>query len=337
MDMISLNRLEVNRPNRIGYTCPHIPVEIISATGLKPYCLLHGDLELMDRGTDYMRIDACPLVRSNIAHILQESDRYAALVGSIGCDMSRRLFDVIGEHTNIPTYVLHMPRTDNFQIFSDEIDWLVERLEHQFNMSIKEKCISEINKWETLRSGFRAMERKRYIGTPLLTTSVFHAAASTYYQGTPLVTAIQPQTNSNGPRVYIVGSECSYESTDFLRLLEENLSIVGDNVCGLSQFLNVRIKNKSLHGIKETYYTQIPCIYRHPHTAYYDYVLSQLKERSCDGVIGFTLDYCDHYEFELKKMEEIFGLPLLRIRTDYAREKVGQLKTRIAAFGEMLC
>ena len=48
-------------------------------------------------------------------------------------------------------------------------------------------------------------------------------------------------------------------------------------------------------------------------------------------------DYCDAYEFELKKMENTFDLPLLRIRNDYSSQKTGQLKTRIAAFGEILC
>ena len=37
----------------IGYTCPYVPVELLSAAGFQPYCLLHGDYELMQRGTEY--------------------------------------------------------------------------------------------------------------------------------------------------------------------------------------------------------------------------------------------------------------------------------------------
>jgi len=322
---------------RLGYTCPYIPVEILASTGLQPYCLLHGDYDLMQYGTAYARIDACPLVRANIAHILTEADKYAALIGSTGCDMSRRLFDIIAEETDIPAFVINMPRTDNFQIFSDEIEWLIQKLEKTFNVSIADRIIAQIDIWQSIRDGVRELDNKRYSLPSVLPTSTFHEIVCSYYQNTPIPAMVRSNEPSTKPRVYMVGSEISYESGDFLRLIEHDLSIVGDTICGLSQFLNVWIKDRSIEGIKQAYYQQPPCIYRRPNHKFYDHILAQLKKRSCDGVIGFTLDYCDAYEFELKKMEQVLGLPVLRIRTDYAGEKVSQLRTRIAAFREMLC
>ena len=88
----------------IGYTCPYIPVEILSATGFRPYALLHGDYDLMQNGLLYTRIDACPLVRANISYVIKHQNKFVALVGAIGCDMSRRMFDVLREHTKIPIF-----------------------------------------------------------------------------------------------------------------------------------------------------------------------------------------------------------------------------------------
>lgn len=326
-----------NGRKRIGYICPYIPVEILASTGLQPYCLLHGDYHLMQQGTAYARIDACPMVRANIAHIMQKADQYAALVGSTGCDMSRRLFDLVAEEMDIPIFLIHMPRTDNYQIYSDEIDWLIQKLSRLVNTSINNMIIKQIEIWQHIRAEFRALDQKRATKPSAITTTDFHRIACSYYQGTPSVTLQSITDTSNKPRVFMVGSELSYESNEFLSLLESELSIVGDNICGLSQFLNVHIDDTSITGIKHAYYQQTPCIYRRPNFRFYHDIANQLVDRDCGGMIGFTLDYCDAYEFEIKKMEQTFNLPVLRIRSDYAGEKVHQLSTRIAAFREMLC
>lgn len=323
--------------NRIGYMCPYIPVEILASTGLQPYCLLHGDHDLMQQGTAYARIDACPLVRANIAHILQNKNRYAALVGSTGCDMARRLLDIVMETTDIPVFLIHMPRTDNFQIYSDEIDWLIQQLDDLFNTRILKEIDSQIEQWEHARKKLRGLDTQRADRVSGVSTIDFHRLACSYYQGTPVEVHDVLETTSDKPRVYMIGSELSYESGGFLSLLESDLSIVGDNVCGLSQFLNVLISDASIQGIKQAYYRQTPCIYRRPNHKFYDDIMIRIKARSCHGVIGFTLDYCDSYEFELMRMERTFNVPVLRIRNDYAGEKTSQLRTRIAAFGEVLC
>ncbi|MBN2621370.1 2-hydroxyacyl-CoA dehydratase [candidate division WOR-3 bacterium] len=325
------------RSKRIGYTCPYIPVEILASTGLQPYCLLHGDFELMQYGTTYARIDACPLVRANIAHILKESDKYAAIVGSTGCDMSRRLLDVISEETEIPVLLIHMPRTNNFSIYSDEIDWLVQQLDRILGVSIKNTITLEIDAWQHTRDRMRVLDEKRYAKPSMLATHDFHKIACTYYQGFPAPTISSVNAPLIKPQVFMVGSEISYESGAFLQLFENDLTIVGDNICGLSQFLSIQVKESTIAGIKKAYYFQAPCIYRRPNHQYYNHVAAQLNMRGCRGVIGFTLDYCDAYEFELKRLEKTLGVPVLRVRIDYAGEKVSQLKTRVAAFGEMLC
>jgi len=321
----------------IGYTCPYIPVEILSATGFRPYCLLHGDYDLMQHGTQYARVDACPLVRANIAYIIENKSKFAALVGTTGCDMSRRMFDILGEHTRIPCYLMHQPRTYNQKIHNDEIDWLIDSLSHLSKRNIMDALTHEIDKWEAARNVFRKYDRARYGEPSTVSSSDFQKVATHYYKGELDAISEISENLSNKPRVYLVGSEVSYESREFLELLEVDLRIVGDFVCGISTFLNISIAERTLSGIKNAYHNQPPCIYRRPNKAFYEHTVKQIAERKSIGVIAFTLDYCDAYEFELKKMEATFGLPLLRIRSDYSFQKISQLKTRIAAFGEMLC
>ncbi len=310
----------------IGYTCPYVPVELLSAAGFQPYCLLHGDYELMQKGTEYARIDACPIARANIAYVLDHTERFAALVGTTGCDMSRRMFDVISEHADVPIFLLNVPRTDYPDMYSDEIDWLVRNLSHLSGKDILTDITHEITKWKAARIVLRGFDDKRAAAISLVSTADFHDPARSFYKGDidKVLTSRVVENASQKPRVFMIGSELSYESTSFLDLMEEDVRIVGDDVCGLSRSLHVNIKKNTIDGIKRAYYEQPPCIYRRPNHEFHSFISSQLKERTCDGIIGFTLDYCDAYEFELKTMERIYGIPLLRIRTDYAGEKISQ-------------
>jgi benzoyl-CoA reductase/2-hydroxyglutaryl-CoA dehydratase subunit BcrC/BadD/HgdB len=322
----------------IGYTCSYIPVELLAATGLKPYRLLHGDIGLSKDGERLLRIDACPLVKSNIAYIIKNQDKFTALVGSTGCDMARRMFDIVDELTDIPVYVLNNPRTDNPKIFNDEIDWLAKELEHLSNRKLNDDLLRlEIERWENIREQYRTLNKKRAANPSLISTSDFHKAAINYYKGDVDAQINITEKHSVNPRVYLIGSAITYEANQILELLEQELRIVGDFNCGISRFLNIEIKDKNLNGIKHAYYNQPPCIFKRPNHKFYEWTSSQLKKYACDGIIAWTLDYCDSYEFELKRMESRFGFPILRIRSDFSFQNLSQIKTRISAFREMLC
>lgn len=323
----------------IGYTCPSIPVEILSATGYQPYCLLHGDYGLMQQGTRYARIDACPLVRSTIAYVLDHKERFAALVGATGCDMSRRMFDVISEYADIPVFMMHVPRTDNPGIYFEELDWLAEELKRFSGKDIRAALAREIDTWSAVRTALREFDDRRAHVPSLMSTSRFHTLVRSYYTGEigDLLHGHIPEQISNQPRVYLIGSEISYESSGFLNLMESDVRIVGDFVCGLSTALNITVKEHGLDGIKQAYYNQAPCIYKRPNDRFYEHVVRETRKRACEGIIAYTLDYCDAYEFELHHMESTFGIPMLNVRTDYSFQKTGQLRTRIGAFKELLC
>ena len=322
----------------IGYACSYIPVEILSATGLRPYRLLHGEINLSHRGEKVVRIDACPMIKSNLAYVLENQDRFAALVGSTGCDMSRRMFDILSEHTKIPVYVVNNPRTDKPEIYSDEIDWLVNQLERFSQRKFTEEILgNEICRWERIRTALRKMDEKRAACPSLTSTTEFHNAMVCYHKGFCENEITLNESPSEKPRVYILGSAITYEANHILQMIESNLRIVGDFNCGLSRPLHIKIEEESIEGIKKAYYNQPPCLYKRPHHKYYEFLQSEITRLGCIGVIAWTLDYCDVHEFELQRIEKVLNLPLLRIRSDFSYQNNSQLRTRIEAFAEMLC
>jgi benzoyl-CoA reductase/2-hydroxyglutaryl-CoA dehydratase subunit BcrC/BadD/HgdB len=321
----------------IGYTCAYVPVEILAATGLKPYRLLHGDVKLAQAGEMFARVDACPLIKSTLSYVVEHREEFRCLVGSSGCDMARRLFDVLDKLVDIPALVIDNPRTDRFSIYSDEIDWLQKELGSITGTKITADAIQrEIQKWEAARRHFRTLDEKRRARPSLLSTAEFHKAIVYYHKGEIEFPPFVPEKPSEKPRVYFLGSALPYEANPALALFEERLRIVGDFNCGISRFLNVNCAEPTLAGLKNAYYNQPPCIMKRPNRPFYEHVTRQIRELDCSGVIAWTLDYCDNYEFELKRIEERIGLPVLRIRSDLSFQNLAQLKTRIEAFVEML-
>uniref|UniRef100_A0A7C6ECQ9 2-hydroxyacyl-CoA dehydratase n=1 Tax=candidate division WOR-3 bacterium TaxID=2052148 RepID=A0A7C6ECQ9_UNCW3 len=337
----------VNEKKLIGYTCSYIPVEILAVTGFKPYRLLSGEINLARAGEKILKVDACPLIKSNLSYILENSDKFACIVGSTGCDMARRMFDCLQELSDIPTYIINNPRTDKPEIFYDEIDWLVKELEKLSNKRFEPELINyEIEKWEAVRNLYRQLEAGRRLQTAsLLSAAEFAQICANYHRGAieleikttnyfnPPIGGLRKSTK---PSVYLIGSPIPYEAHSIIEMLENEVRLVGDFNCGISRFLNIKIQNKDLAGIKQAYYKQIPCIYKRPNHDFYAMVGERLKELACQGIILWTLDYCDNYEFELKRMEKTFGLPVLWLRSDLSFQNKSQLKIRIAAFAEML-
>jgi benzoyl-CoA reductase/2-hydroxyglutaryl-CoA dehydratase subunit BcrC/BadD/HgdB len=86
-------------------------------------------------------------------------------------------------------------------------------------------------------------------------------------------------------------------------------------------------------------YFNIDCAIFTPNPDRLNHIIQMYKEYRADGVIHFGLQFCQPYLMEaipVEKALESKNLPVLRIETDYSMEDVGQLKTRVEAFVEML-
>jgi benzoyl-CoA reductase/2-hydroxyglutaryl-CoA dehydratase subunit BcrC/BadD/HgdB len=188
-----------------------------------------------------------------------------------------------------------------------------------------------------MRAELNIFDKERSANPSLLSTTDFHKAAMDYYKGTFETPVSFCSNRSDKPRVYLLGSAITYEANQILQILERRLRIVGDFNCGLSRMLNINIEEKTLAGIKAAYYDQPPCAFKRPHTSFYEKKKKRISELNCDGIVAWTLDYCDVYEFEIRRIEQQFDRPVLRIRSDFSFGNMSQLRTRVDAFAEMLC
>ena len=86
-------------------------------------------------------------------------------------------------------------------------------------------------------------------------------------------------------------------------------------------------------------YFKIDCACFTPNEERIRHILELAKDFKVNGVIHYSIQFCTPYSVEAFKVEKALqdkGIPCLKIETDYGMEDVGQLKTRIEAFLEMV-
>jgi benzoyl-CoA reductase/2-hydroxyglutaryl-CoA dehydratase subunit BcrC/BadD/HgdB len=84
---------------------------------------------------------------------------------------------------------------------------------------------------------------------------------------------------------------------------------------------------------------RVDCAIFTPNPDRLDHIQEMHKKYNADGVIHYGLQFCQPYIMEsipVEKALESKNIPTLRIETDYSMEDVGQLKTRVEAFLELL-
>ena len=84
---------------------------------------------------------------------------------------------------------------------------------------------------------------------------------------------------------------------------------------------------------------KIDCAIFTPNPDRLNHIEEMVETYKADGVIHYGLQFCQPYLMEAMPVEkalEAKNIPTLRIDTDYSMEDVGQLKTRVEAFVELL-
>ena len=84
---------------------------------------------------------------------------------------------------------------------------------------------------------------------------------------------------------------------------------------------------------------KVDCAIFTPNPDRLNHIREMVVAYGADGVIHYGLQFCQPYLTEAMGVEKVLeaeNIPILRIDTDYSMEDVGQLKTRVEAFIELL-
>jgi benzoyl-CoA reductase/2-hydroxyglutaryl-CoA dehydratase subunit BcrC/BadD/HgdB len=149
----------------------------------------------------------------------------------------------------------------------------------------------------------------------------------------------------NTPRILISGCPMAVPNWKLPWIIETSGAvIVGEESCvGERGTRNlVDSSGNTLDELMESIvdrYFDIDCAVFTPNPDRLDHIMEMADSYNADGVIQYGLQFCQPYTIESGRVEKKLQaqkIPTLRIETDYSQTDVGQLKTRVEAFIEML-
>ena len=150
-------------------------------------------------------------------------------------------------------------------------------------------------------------------------------------------------------RILIYGAEI--DDAGFISLVEESgARVVMDDICPGTRYFghDVDMTDNPLVGLSRHYLEDIQCprTYRAKVGTHqedldnrFGYLLDYAKEFGVNGVILYITRYCDTFQLDVPNLRDYLqeaGLPVLLLENDYSMTTIGQLRTRIQTFLEMI-
>lgn len=351
----------------IGYLCSYVPLEIIHAAGYIPF-RIKGDVhEPISKADTQMETIVCPVIRSCFDMSLKGSyDFLEGVVIPHACDSICRTYDVWKYSLDLPySHFINLPHIDDdssLEFFKAELNTFIKSLSQYAGQKITDdKLIAAGRAYNQYRAklrelaGLRAQKPSRLSGAEMVRVLVAGMSlpveeATKLVEGVIAEVKAQPvSADGHKPRIMVVGAEI--EDDAFIKLIEDSgARVVADDLCpGTREYWpDMEITKNPVASIAERYLRKINCArtYREQKDAYPEYIESRfghirrfIEDSDTDGVILYIYKYCDPFGFEvpaMKKYIQSLGKPVLYLEDEYSASTIGQLRTRVQAFLELI-
>ena len=344
--------------NRIGFACAYTPLQMIAAAGFAPYRVLPMT-EAPDRTGRLLHDNLCPHVKCILDRALGgDLPPLAGMVFMNSCDAMRRLYDAWRTLPGgAPSVLIDLPVTaeePSVMFFAGELERLAGTLEAWGGEPLSParifRGIEEVNALSTLLT---ALSDRVDSGTlkdgPARQQEAFNRAATAPLSETAafiraLLAEPAEGCDPDSAPLYLFGNVLP--DPEVFRLFADcGARIAASDLCSgtrLFQPVAVGAGEDPYRGLARAVLGQRPCARTfdpsHPVRIAED-ILDAARTAGARGVICHTVKFCDPYlarlsAVRLRLQEE--GIPFLLLEGDCTLRSIGQQRTRIEAFVEML-
>jgi benzoyl-CoA reductase/2-hydroxyglutaryl-CoA dehydratase subunit BcrC/BadD/HgdB len=358
----------------IGYFCSFAPVEFILAADAIPVRVNSGWYDTSKIGDRIVPVEVCPVIRSTIgakmiglSPYLEMSD---TVISTLTCDGMTKLSEILSDAK--PIWTMTPPRVkDNAQsleLWKEELKTIKTQIEKLTGNKITAKKLkAAIETMQKASKAFRRLQEIRKGNTVIMGRDAMLVNQTAMWDDIERWTnktealceeledrvlekawACPPDT----PRVIITGTPMFWPDNWKLPTLIEEATprglLVGDELCSSDRILYDPVgidewtMDDMINGVAERYLmaSTCPCFTsKDGNEDRVNWLLNKVKETKAQGVIYYVVRGCILYAMEyarVKKALDKIGIPVYYLDTEYTREDVGQLKTRVEAFLEML-
>lgn len=352
----------------IGYICSFVPLEMITAAGCVPFRVRGNIREPITKGDTLMEAIVCPFIRS--CFDLSLKGRYDFLSGMViphGCDSMVRSYSTWNYSLDLPYFhFLNIPsvaKESSMEFFHAELEAYRKSLEKFIGKPITDEALSAaIKAHNQNRTKVRALYEFRKANPPILsgtelTKTLTVAASLPIEESNALLDEVIAEMRNRkgspfkaGPRILLDGP--CVDNMELMKIIEDlGGHVVTDTICNGTRdnWPRANEKGHPVDAIANRYLAGINCpkTYRENKVGTFE---GDLKARfgdigyfarsfKVDGAVLYTYKFCDPFGFEVparKAYYESINVPMLYLEDLYSAGTIGQLKTRIQAFLEMI-
>lgn len=358
----------------VGYTCLFAPIELILAADAIPVRINSGWYDTAKLGDRVVPVEVCPVIRSTIgakmidlSPFLELSD---ALITVLTCDGMTKLSEILSDYKQV--WGISNPRIKDsaqaLKFWNEEIKLIKVQVEKLTGNKINGKNLkAAILQTQKATKAFRRLQALRK-GNPVIMGRDAMLVNQTYMwddinRWTEKTEALCDELErrikqkewacpTDTARVMVTGTPMFWpDNWKLPTLIEEGNPpgiMVADELCSSERILYDPVgvdewsMDDMLNAIGERYLmaSTCPCFTsKDGNEDRVNWLLNKVKEWNVQGVIYYVTKGCMLYSMEytrVKKALDKAKIPVYYLDTDYTREDVGQLKTRVEAFLEML-
>jgi benzoyl-CoA reductase/2-hydroxyglutaryl-CoA dehydratase subunit BcrC/BadD/HgdB len=352
-----------------GTFCVCVPEEIVMAAGGIAVGLCAGADFSVPTGEQILPRNLCALVKSAVGFKVGRICPYFQVadlvVGETTCDGKKKTWEILDEY--VPTYVMDLPNSRgpaDRALWLSELRRFVGKVEEVTGNRVTPESLAQA---VALANGKRAalqrlFELRKAPRAPISGLDALLAVQISFYDDPARFTlktnelcdelearvkagqGVAPTTNAK--RILYAGTPMPIPFWTIPALIEGTGAVlVAEESCTGTRLLAGGATaipgggvDAQLAAIADRQ-LQTNCACFTPNDARIDDILRLAQEYRADGVIHFSLSFCQPYNLEgvrVQKALQKAGVPVLLLEGDYSEEQAGQLKTRIEAFVETL-
>lgn len=348
-----------------GVFCTYTPVEIMLAAGAVPVGICAFSDETTAEAEQVLPRNLCPLIKSSYGFAITEKCPYMyfadLIVGETTCDGKKKMYEHLAEIKNV--HVMQLPQNQegetSKEMWYKEVLLLKEKIEKEFDAVISDEdikkaiktknderrllkelyelskaCPPPISGTEQLKVLYGSQFKFDYDVKIKELRSIIDKIKQDYENGVENV----PKT---AKRILITGCPLAGATEKIVTAIEESGGVVVayENCIGVKTAERFVDENEEPYKALADRYLQIGCSVMTPNNNRNALLSGLVSEFKVDGVVEMTLQACHTYNVEtagIRKLMQKENVPFISVETDYSASDTAQLKTRLAAFIEML-
>jgi len=342
---------------KLGWLCSYTPLEILLAAGFLPVRIT-GHYGAISKADGLMHPNMCQYVRACLDAALDGA--YSNLEGAVfvnSCDAMRRLADAWAKYTDAKfIHVIDLPKgrgDADIGYLRNEFSKLRDALAASFDIDVADPVIKQsVKLYNTSRSLFHELNTLRTGAPPQASgreavnmVGLFNTTPPAVWNQTMQALlaqkrAAEPPVGASRPRVIMAGSPA--HNPQVVGFVEDcGLDVVFEDMCTGSRFFDITVGNTTdpLRDLAQGYLDKPPCARMMMMDERAQAMIDRARAFGARGVVHHALKFCDTVLYdvpELKRRLEAAGLSTLFLEGDGTLGSLGQLKTRIEAFAEVL-